>query len=99
MVLNPITGVLTNVALPVSEDIFCSGLSILENGNVLVTGGHVEGTTCRSDGAESDYRRSDQCRVAGLGRHLLFRFVDSGKRQCAGDRWKRGGHNLQIGWC
>jgi Domain of unknown function (DUF1929)/Glyoxal oxidase N-terminus len=46
MVLNPITGVVANVALPVSEDIFCSGLSILENGNVLVTGGNVEGTTC-----------------------------------------------------
>jgi Domain of unknown function (DUF1929)/Kelch motif len=46
MVLNPITGVLTNVALPVSEDIFCSGITILENGNVMATGGNIEGTTC-----------------------------------------------------
>ncbi len=46
MVLNPITGALTNVALPVSEDIFCSGITILENGNVMATGGNVEGMTC-----------------------------------------------------
>ncbi len=46
MVLNPITGVLTNVALPVSEDIFCSGITILGNGNVMATGGNVEGMTC-----------------------------------------------------
>lgn len=44
MVLDPVTGNLTNVALPVSEDIFCSGLSILSSGKVLVTGGNVEGT-------------------------------------------------------
>jgi hypothetical protein len=46
MVLNPITGALTNVALPVSEDIFCSGITILGNGNVMATGGNVEGMTC-----------------------------------------------------
>lgn len=44
MMLNPTTGVLTNVALPFSEDIFCSGLTILENGNLMVTGGAVEGS-------------------------------------------------------
>ncbi len=44
MVLNPITGMITNVALPVSEDIFCSGITILENGSVMATGGNVEGT-------------------------------------------------------
>jgi len=49
MVLNPITGKVTNVALPVSEDIFCSGITILENGNVMSTGGNVEGTTCSHD--------------------------------------------------
>ncbi len=42
MVLNPITGSLTSVALTVPEDIFCSGVTVLENGNVLVTGGVVE---------------------------------------------------------
>jgi hypothetical protein len=46
MVLNPITGALTNVALPVSEDIFCSGINVLGNGNVMATGGNVEGVTC-----------------------------------------------------
>jgi len=46
MVLNPITGALTNVALPVSDDIFCSGITILENGTVMATGGNIEGTTC-----------------------------------------------------
>jgi hypothetical protein len=43
LLLNPITGVITSVSLTVSEDIFCSGLTILENGNVMVTGGVVEG--------------------------------------------------------
>lgn len=43
MVLNPITGALTNAALPVSEDIFCSGITILENGNVMATGGNTSG--------------------------------------------------------
>ena len=46
MVLNPITGALTNVALPVSEDIFCSGITVLENGTVMATGGNIEGTKC-----------------------------------------------------
>jgi hypothetical protein len=49
MVLNPISGALTNVALPVDEDIFCSGLTILENGNVMVTGGNIEGVKCSHD--------------------------------------------------
>lgn len=49
MVLNPVTGVITNVLLPFNDDIFCSGLSIMENGNVLVTGGNVEGVTCSHD--------------------------------------------------
>lgn len=49
MVLNPITGALTNVALPVSDDIFCSGITILENGTVMATGGNIEGTKCPHD--------------------------------------------------
>jgi hypothetical protein len=49
MVLNPVTGVVTNVALPVSEDIFCSGITVLGNGNVMSTGGNIEGTTCTHD--------------------------------------------------
>ncbi len=43
MVLNPISGALTNVALPFSDDIFCSGITILENGTVMATGGNIEG--------------------------------------------------------
>jgi hypothetical protein len=43
MVLNPVSGALTTVNLPYSEDIFCSGLSIVANGNVVVTGGNAEG--------------------------------------------------------
>lgn len=49
MVLNPITGVVTNVLLPFDDDIFCSGLSIMQNGNVLVTGGNVQGVKCSHD--------------------------------------------------
>ena len=43
VLLDPVTGNLTDVSLPVDRDIFCSGLSILPNGQVLVTGGVVEG--------------------------------------------------------
>jgi uncharacterized protein YjdB len=43
LLLDPITGAVTFVSLTISEDIFCSGVSILPNGNVLVTGGVVEG--------------------------------------------------------
>lgn len=46
MVLDPLTGVVTNVALPVAEDIFCSGISILPNGQVLATGGNVATGQC-----------------------------------------------------
>lgn len=49
MVLNPVTGAITNVALPVSEDIFCSGITILANGSVMATGGNIEGTNCPHD--------------------------------------------------
>jgi len=43
-VLDPLTGALTDVNDPAAADIFCSGLSILENGNVLVTGGNTLAT-------------------------------------------------------
>lgn len=43
LLLDPITGSVTFVSLTISEDIFCSGVSILPNGDVLVTGGVVEG--------------------------------------------------------
>jgi hypothetical protein len=49
MVLNPITGALTNVALPFSDDIFCSGITILQNGTVMATGGNIEGVKCSHD--------------------------------------------------
>ena len=42
--LDPITGSITSVNLTVAQDIFCSGLSILPNGQVFVTGGVVEGS-------------------------------------------------------
>jgi len=45
VVLDPVTGAITNVALPVSRDIFCSGVTILSNGQVMVTGGVVESGT------------------------------------------------------
>lgn len=44
VLLDPVTGKVTDVSLPLSRDIFCSGLSILPNGKVLVTGGVLEGT-------------------------------------------------------
>jgi len=44
VLLDPVTGTVTSVALPVSRDIFCSGVTILSNGKVMVTGGTVENT-------------------------------------------------------
>lgn len=43
VLLDPVSGALTDVSLPVDRDIFCSGLSILPTGKVVVTGGVVEG--------------------------------------------------------
>jgi hypothetical protein len=40
-VWNPTTGALTNVSLNSARDIFCSGHSLLPDGRVLITGGHV----------------------------------------------------------
>lgn len=45
VLLDPVTGTVTDVSLPVSRDIFCSGVTILPNGKVMVTGGVVETTT------------------------------------------------------
>ena len=47
VLLDPATGTVTNVSLPMAGDIFCSGLSILPNGDVLTTGGNVQGTCPR----------------------------------------------------
>ncbi len=44
VLLDPTTGTVTNVSLPLPGDIFCSGLTILPNGQVLTTGGNVQGT-------------------------------------------------------
>jgi hypothetical protein len=45
VLLDPTTGIVTNVSLTMAGagDIFCSGLSILSTGDVLVTGGDLEG--------------------------------------------------------
>ena len=40
-VWNPTTGALTNVSLNWARDIFCSGHSLLPDGRVFITGGHV----------------------------------------------------------
>jgi galactose oxidase len=44
MELDPTTGIITNVTLNLARDIFCSGVTVLPNGQVAVTGGVVEGT-------------------------------------------------------
>jgi uncharacterized protein YjdB len=44
VVLDPTTGHITSVFLNVVQDIFCSGLTILPDGRVLVTGGVVVGS-------------------------------------------------------
>jgi hypothetical protein len=44
LLLDPVTGNITWVSLSVVRDIFCSGVTILPNGQVMVTGGVVVGT-------------------------------------------------------
>ncbi len=51
MLLDPATGQLTDVSLPVSGDIFCSGLTIVPNGKVVVTGGNVMVGHCSANAA------------------------------------------------
>jgi galactose oxidase-like protein len=41
VVLDPVTGVVTDVVLTASRDIFCSGITILPNGQVMSTGGNA----------------------------------------------------------
>jgi len=43
-VLNPVTGALTFIQVNVERDIFCSGVSVLPNGMVAISGGVVEAT-------------------------------------------------------
>jgi hypothetical protein len=42
---NPASGAITNVSHPVAQrDMFCAGQSMLPDGRILLTGGHVRGT-------------------------------------------------------
>jgi hypothetical protein len=50
VLLNPATGAVTDVTLPFAADIFCSGLAIMPNGQVLVTGGNLEGVASGHSG-------------------------------------------------
>jgi hypothetical protein len=45
LVLNPTTRAITDVTIPFALDIFCSGISIMPNGQVLITGGNNENST------------------------------------------------------
>ncbi|HEV2382218.1 MAG TPA: galactose oxidase-like domain-containing protein [Terriglobia bacterium] len=40
MLLNPVTGAVTDVSLPYAEDVFCSGMTVMPDGRLLVTGGN-----------------------------------------------------------
>jgi hypothetical protein len=50
VLLQPVTGAVTDVILPVARDIFCSGESIMPSGDVLVTGGILEGAKTGDSG-------------------------------------------------
>ena len=38
---NPVSGSITNIALPYQRDIFCSGTTVLSDGRVFIAGGHI----------------------------------------------------------
>jgi galactose oxidase-like protein/glyoxal oxidase-like protein len=50
LVLDPQSGEVTDVTLPFAIDIFCSGMSFMPNGQLLVTGGFMEGTSVATAG-------------------------------------------------
>jgi hypothetical protein len=49
VLFNPISLTGADVSLPYSEDIFCSGTSVMPDGRVLVTGGNPLPDTCQSN--------------------------------------------------
>jgi hypothetical protein len=53
VVLNPTTRAVTDVTIPFALDIFCSGVSIMPNGEVLITGGNLEGSSSSHAGASN----------------------------------------------
>ena len=40
MLLNPVTGTVTDVSVPYAMDVFCSGMTVMPDGRLLVTGGN-----------------------------------------------------------
>src|SRR6516164_6845605 len=38
---NPVSGSITNIALPYQRDIFCSGTTVLSDGRLFIAGGHI----------------------------------------------------------
>lgn len=40
MLLNPVTGSVTDISVPYAMDVFCSGMTVMPDGRVLVTGGN-----------------------------------------------------------
>jgi hypothetical protein len=50
VLLQPATGTVADVMLPFARDIFCSGMSIMPNGKVLVSGGSLEGAKAADSG-------------------------------------------------
>jgi len=50
VVLNPTTHTVTDVTLPFALDVFCSGMGIMPNGQVLVTGGNNEASSSGDSG-------------------------------------------------
>ncbi len=53
VLLNPTTHTVTDVTLPFALDIFCSGLAVMPNGQVMVTGGNNENSKVGVSGTYS----------------------------------------------
>jgi hypothetical protein len=51
---DPTTGTLTDVSIPYSRDVFCAGHSLLPDGSMFATGGHIPGGNFGLGVKESD---------------------------------------------
>lgn len=64
-VFDPATGTTTDASITMSRDVFCAGHSLLPDGRVFVTGGHLPGTAFGFGAPETDFFTSPTTWTSG----------------------------------